>query len=124
MIRQKVRIHKPSCVVKGYINSAQKSDIERFLQRLYNTFLNTHQKDCEFSARDLVGGYNRDWSGTPLINVYNEYYKIYNDRDAAYKISARDIGWFLISAVNSDSKCFDIGYGKGKGYTVRTYKLI
>lgn len=124
MIVQKVKIRKPSCISKGYIDSKQKSDIERFLQRLYNTFLNTHQVGSEFSARDLVGEYNRDWIGTPLIDIYNEYYKIHNDHNIAYQKSARDIGWFLIGAVDSDSRMFDIGYGKGKRSSVRTYRLV
>lgn len=60
-----------------------------------------------FAARDLVGGENTDWSGTPLQNIYEQYLDSGRTEVEAFEAAAIDVGWILKRLLAEDSRVFD-----------------
>lgn len=51
-----------------------------------------------FSLRDLMGGANFDWNGTPM----QELFEAYRGRSDAFKVTAKSAGWLLKAAIEDD----------------------
>ena len=51
-----------------------------------------------FSLRDLMGGENFDWNGTPL----QELFEAYRGRSDALKMTAKSAGWLLKATIKDD----------------------
>lgn len=51
-----------------------------------------------FSLRDLMGGENFDWNGTPLQDLFESY----RGRSDAFKMTAKSAGWLLKAAIIDD----------------------
>jgi len=60
-----------------------------------------------FAARDLVGGENTDWSGTPLQYIYDHYIDSGRTEVEAFEAAAKDVGWILKQLLSEDSRVFD-----------------
>src|SRR5207245_9960491 len=64
-----------------------------------------NRPDEWFSLRDLMGGENYYWEGTPLIRVYEKH------RDAGahnpVKEAGKDGGWLLKKVLVNDPRTFD-----------------
>ncbi len=75
-----------------------------------------NRKGKLFAARDLVGGDNFDWSGTPLKILYDKHIaKGKNNKDAIDE-AGRDLGWILKLVLHEDKRTFsssDAGMAKG-----------
>jgi hypothetical protein len=70
-----------------------------------------------FALRDLVGGANFDWNGTPLSALYEKHIRLGKDEDQAIKAAGRDAGWILKSVLKSDLRVFDrLQVGRSVGY--------
>lgn len=123
MIEPKITIRNPSCVVRGYTDDEQNAAIVKLLTRMYNAVLNV-APDRPFTLRDVVGGHNRDFAGTPLQIIYDKYLIEYGDRQTAYSKTARDVGWFLIRALDEDERVFMSEYVYSKGKRLRAYSLV
>lgn len=70
-----------------------------------------------FAARDLVGGENYDWNGTPLIVLYEKH--IYQGKDHAetVKEEGNDVGWILKLLLHKDKRVFEhCDGGMAQGY--------
>jgi hypothetical protein len=63
-----------------------------------------NRKDEWFSLRDLMGGDNYYWQGTPLLTLYTKHEKI---NDNPVKEAGKDAGWLLKLALNNDKRTFD-----------------
>lgn len=74
-----------------------------------------------FAARDLLGGANYYWQGTPLMRLY-EYYMEQSDEDDEYSITqaGRTAGHLLKRVLIEDSKR---RYEVRQGYT-REYRWV
>lgn len=75
-------------------------------------------KNCtnRFAARDLFGGENRDWNGTPLQLLYDWHQK--NGSKDPFDRAAKDLGWLLLDVLDSDTQReFDITEGYTHEYT-------
>ena len=74
-----------------------------------------------FAARDLLGGANYYWQGTPLIKLY-EYYMELSDNDSDYSVrqAGRAAGHLLKRVLVHDSKRM---YETRSGYT-KQYRWI
>ena len=58
-----------------------------------------------FALRDLVGGDNADWAGTPLQALWGK--SIGGKTDAqAYEQAAKDAGWLLKKVLHDDQRNF------------------
>ena len=80
-----------------------------------------NRKDEWFSARDLFGGDNFDWRGTPLITLYKKHKsKGKNDNDAI-KAAGIDVGWILKKVINNDARKFETKDNEGR---IRKYRWI
>lgn len=58
--------------------------------------------DEEFALRDLVGGENTDWEGTPLQPIYERHLP----SPDAFSSAAKDAGWLLKSVLMDDIREF------------------
>ena len=58
-----------------------------------------------FAARDLLGGANYYWQGTPLFKLY-EYYRDHSNQDVEYAVTqaGRSAGHLLKRVLSEDKK--------------------
>lgn len=63
-----------------------------------------NRKNEWFALRDLMGGDNYFWSGTPLIALWNKHNGRSTDPEAE---AAKDGGWLLKRVVDSDRRTFE-----------------
>ena len=54
--------------------------------------------------RDLMGGDNYYWEGTPLIVLYRKYE---NTADDPVKQAGQDSGWLLKKVISEDNRVFN-----------------
>jgi hypothetical protein len=66
-----------------------------------------NRKDEIFAARDLVGGENWDWKGTPLYCLYEKHYHAGKNDAAAIDEAGKDLGWILKSVLSEDKRRFE-----------------
>ena len=57
--------------------------------------------------RDLMGGDNYYWQGTPLVDLYEKHEKKEKDWQVAVIDAGKDSGWSLKRVVNEDKRTFD-----------------
>ena len=99
------------------IDQSQKQKICDFLKSAVYCWCD-NRKDDVFHCRDLVGGDNNDWNGTPLQALYN-HRRAYGSKDP--KDSAgKDAGWFLKQVLRNDSRKFQ----SADGGHAKCYKWI
>ena len=97
----------------------EKNLIKAFLQGAVYCWIK-NRKGEEFAARDLVGGENADWRGTPLQVLYVKHIKQAKDHEAAMESAARDLGWLLKSVLAEDKREF----ATGKSGMVNAYRWM
>ena len=74
-----------------------------FLQGLVYCWCNNNKG--KFAARDLVGGKNNDWDGTPLQCLYDKHVK--NSSPNPETESGKAIGRLLYSVLYKDQRTFE-----------------
>lgn len=93
--------------VKG-ISDTEKSLIRAFMQgAIYSWAKN--RKDEPFAVRDLVGGENFEWEGTPLIALYKKHINGGKDNESAIEAAAQDLGWLTKAVLAEDKRRFTAG---------------
>jgi len=60
-----------------------------------------------FSMRDLMGGENYDWKGTPLFLLFEKYRGKGKSIDSAIDYAGKDSGWLLKQVIHSDKRLFE-----------------
>lgn len=60
-----------------------------------------------FGLRDLMGGENYFWNGTPLIRLWEKHTNRGLSDDDAVAAAARDGGWLLKSVIDQDRRPFE-----------------
>lgn len=90
------------------ITQEQASLIKAFLQGAAYSWAK-NRKGEQFAARDLVGGDNFEWEGTPLIVLYEKHVALGKDNESAITDAAKDLGWLLKSVLDTDKRHFTIG---------------
>jgi hypothetical protein len=93
--------------VKG-ISDPQKALIKAFLQGAVYSWIK-NRKGESFAARDLIGGENNDWAGTPLQNLYDKHADSGKDNGEAVEAAAKDVGWLLKTVLSQDKRTFELG---------------
>jgi len=63
----------------------------------------------QFAARDLVGGENFEWEGTPLVVLYQKHIDLGKTDEAAISDAAKDLGWLLKAVLHEDKRHFEVG---------------
>ncbi len=104
-------LNQPSEVRDVYgITNEQKLLIKAYLQGAVYSWVKNRKDESEgwFAARDLVGGENFEWQGTPLIVLYEKHNKG-KTYDEAIVGAAKDLGWLLKAVLNDDKRHFEVG---------------
>lgn len=100
--------------VRG-ISPESKQRIEDFLQgAIYSWCKNNEGK--WFALRDLMGGDNYHWQGTPLFSLYEKH----KEKENATELAGKDAGWILKKVIKKDNRKFDTK----KEEMTRKYKWI
>lgn len=108
-----------------YMNVHGFEEVE--LQRMRDYLLGAVQVWCRdrhgewFAARDLLGGANFFWQGTPLIRLF-DFYMARSDNDSEYSVkqAGRAAGHLLKRVLVEDTKRM---YETRQGYT-RQYRWV
>ena len=90
------------------ISDEQASLIKAFLQGAVYSWVK-NRKGEQFAARDLVGGDNFEWEGTPLIVLYDKHVALGKDVESAIDEAAKDVGWLLKMVLDKDKRHFEAG---------------
>ncbi len=88
--------------VKG-ITERENLRIQDFLQGAIYCWCKNRKNEW-FSLRDLMGGDNYYWQGTPLLPLYEKHEGINND---PVKEAGKDAGWLLKTVICNDKRLFD-----------------
>lgn len=89
------------------ITATQRRTILAFLQGAVYCWCK-NRKDEPFAARDMIGGDNNDWRGTPLMALY-EYYLGGNENNSDYAIAeaGKAAGRLLFDVIANDRRVFE-----------------
>lgn len=87
------------------LDDNQKIGIKEFLRGKVDDWIANCNGD-EFAARDLVGGANRNWSGTPLESIYRKHISLGKSEKAANKAAGVDLGWLFKTMLYEDKRKF------------------
>lgn len=98
------------------ITKAQAIRISDFLQGAVYCWCK-NRKDEWFSLRELMGGDNYYWQGTPLIPLYEKHKDHAQDPVAE---AGKDAGWLLKAVIKKDKRHFDTK----KEAKIRQYRWI
>lgn len=88
------------------IDDNQKRLIKAFMQGAVYCWVK-NRKGEPFTLRDLVGGENFEWGGTPLLALYQKYITAGRANDSAIECAARDLGWLLKTVLEEDKRTFE-----------------
>lgn len=88
------------------ITDIEKEKIFDFLQGAVYCWCK-NRKDEWFSLRDLMGGDNYDWDGTPLLPLYNKHINKGKASEEAIRDTGKDCGWILKRVINKDKRTFE-----------------
>lgn len=103
------------------IDADEKQRMLDFLQGGVYCWVKNRKKEW-FSMRDLMGGDNYHWQGTPLFPLYEKHEKKYNGKDweAAVRDAGKDSGWLLKKVIVEDKRTFETK----KEDLIRKYRWI
>lgn len=62
------------------------------------------RKNREFAARDMVGGNNKNWEGTPLQILYDKHRKSRRNHTQAHANAAKELGHLLKAVLRDDKR--------------------
>ena len=89
------------------IEDSDRNLIRAFMQGAVYSWV----KNCPgepFAVRDLVGGPNSDWNGTPLQVLYDRHIDSRKTEDEAFEAAAKDLGWIVKSLLSDDHRTFEV----------------
>jgi len=98
--------HSKSRTVTG-ISEMQKHQIMNFLQGAVYCWCKNRFKE-PFAMKDLMGDKNKDWEGTPLIELYKKHINLGKSSDDAFCEAAKDSGWLLKTVIINDRRLFKL----------------
>jgi hypothetical protein len=90
------------------VTPPQKELIKAYLQGAVYSWVKNRSGE-QFAARDLVGGENFEWEGTPLIVLYEKHVSLGKTDEDAITDAAKDLGWLLKTVLHEDKRHFEVG---------------
>lgn len=87
------------------ISETQKKGIINFLQGAVYCWCK-NRNDEWFSMRDLMGGDNFYWEGTPLMALYEKHISDGKSNSNSIDQAGKDSGWLLKKVINDDKREF------------------
>lgn len=88
------------------ISESETQLINAFLQGAVYCWCKNRQDEW-FSIRDLMGGKNFDWNGTPLFPLWQKRADDGWDEDAAIVEAGKEAGWLLKTILQNDQRRFE-----------------
>ncbi len=88
------------------ISDIEKQRIIDFLQGAVYCWCK-NRPDEWFSTRDLMGGANYFWQGTPFIVLYEKHISNGKSIDEAIASAGKDSGWLLKRVIKDDKRQFE-----------------
>ncbi|MEI8202454.1 MAG: hypothetical protein WCH34_05550 [Bacteroidota bacterium] len=88
------------------ITDEEKKSIIDFLQGAVYCWCKNKPNEW-FSMRDLMGGDNYYWDGTPLIALYEKHINKGKDAETSVEDAGKDSGWLLKRVTNDDVRVFE-----------------
>ena len=85
------------------ISEAERTAISNFLQGAVYCWCK-NRRDEWFSLRDLMGGENFFWQGTPMLVLYTKHEHISHDPVTQ---AGHDGGWLLKRVIHNDRRLFE-----------------
>ncbi|MFA6102818.1 MAG: hypothetical protein WC721_11570 [Victivallaceae bacterium] len=104
--------------VRG-IQDIEKATICAFMQGAIYCWIKNRPGEW-FAIRDLMGGENFEWNGTPLYALYQKHIDDGKDNDTAIVSAAKDLGWLVKTVLNNDRRTFE----SGKSGLVNVYRWV
>ena len=92
------------------LTNAQEQRIRDFLQGAVYDWFKNHQNEW-FSLRDLMGGANTNWTGTPMEELYEKHIKLRKTAPKAVKQAGIDGGHVLARVMELDRHRYDFRQG-------------
>jgi hypothetical protein len=87
------------------IDNNQKTLIKAYMQGAIYSWVK-NRKGESFAVRDLVGGENYNWEGTPLFVLWEKQIKLGKKGDDATTDAAKDLGWLTKTVLAEDKRTF------------------
>jgi len=88
------------------LTEEQKTLIKAYIQGAVYCW--AKNRDEAFAARDLFGGDNFEWDGTPLYTLYLKHRNGGKNHEAAINAAGIDVGWLLKSVLHEDKRTFKV----------------
>lgn len=88
------------------ITNEQKQSIIDFLQGAVYCWCK-NRPDEWFSMRNLMGGDNFNWKGTPLFTLYKKHRNNRRNNQQAIDLAGKDSGWLLKRVISDDNRKFE-----------------
>jgi len=88
------------------ISNQQKLRIIDFLQGAVYSWCKNRANEW-FSMRDLMGGDNFYWEGTPLYELFQKHINLGKNADDAIGAAGKDSGWILKKVIVNDKRKFE-----------------
>ncbi len=88
------------------ISPEEHREIRNFLQGAVYCWCKNREGEW-FALRDLMGGANYFWRGTPLIALWNKHKIAGLSNDDAVTAAAIDGGWLLKRVIDDDRRTFE-----------------
>lgn len=101
------------------ISDTEKKAITNFLQGAVYCWCK-NKKEEWFSIRDLMGGDNYYWEGTPLLPLYTKHENQGKSWQDSVKDAGKDCGWLLKNVIADDKRTFETK----KEDLVRKYRWV
>jgi hypothetical protein len=102
------------------ITDVEKQRISDFLQGAVYCWCKNRKAEW-FSMRDLMGGDNYYWQGTPLLVLYQKHSeKAGKEKELPLKDAGKDAGWILKKVISIDNRTFETK----KEELIRKYRWI
>jgi hypothetical protein len=89
------------------ITDTEKELIKAFMQGAVYCWVK-NRKDEQFAVRDLMGGENNDWDGTPLQVLYEKHVVAGKDHVSAVEAAGKDLGWLVKAVLDEDRRTFEV----------------
>lgn len=112
-------IEKSTIIEVDGISVAKKRRICDFLQGAVYCWCK-NRKDEWFAARDLLGGDNFYWEGTPLLALYKKHVKLGTPDPVG--AAAKDAGWMLKFVIEQDKRRFHTKKVTTPKFPIRMYQ--
>jgi hypothetical protein len=101
------------------ITEDEKRLIKAYMQGAVYSWVKNRKNEA-FAIRNLVGGENYEWSGTPLLALWEKQIKLGKRGDDATEAAAKDLGWLTKTVLSDDKRTFTLE----KSGLVNSYRWV